>query len=126
MRPPRSATLWDSFGYAGAGFVEAFRTQRNFRIHIAVTAFVIVLGLWLRIQLYEWAILVLTISAVLTAEIVNTAAETLVDLASPDYHPLAKRVKDLAAGGVLVRAVGAVIVGLLILGPPLLRKLGWG
>ena len=126
MSPQRSPHLWASFGYAGAGLLEAYRTQRNVRIHLAVSVLVVIVGLWVDLQLYEWAIIALTISAVLTAEIVNTAAETLVDLASPDYHPLARRVKDLAAAGVLVRAIGAAIVGLLILGPPLLRKLGVG
>jgi diacylglycerol kinase len=68
--------------------------------------------------------LVLTIGIVLVTEIFNTAAEVLVDLVSPDYHPLAKQVKDLAAGAVLLSAMMAVVVGLLILTPPLLSRLG--
>ncbi len=126
MQPPRSASVLDSFKYAGAGLIEVVRTQRNFRIHLCFTVGASLLAVWLRLDVYRWMALVLTIGSVLTAEIVNTAAETLVDLTSPDYHPLAKRVKDLAAAGVLMRAIGAVVVGLLIFGGPLLAKLGWG
>jgi len=116
--------LFASFKYAGAGIMCAIQTQRNFRIHLGMTVLVIVLGLWLHLSRLEWSALALTIGAVLGAEIANTAAETLVDLASPAYNPLAKQVKDLAAGAVLVWAIVSVAVGLLILGPPLLERLG--
>jgi diacylglycerol kinase (ATP) len=85
---------------------------------------VVLVAVWLRVSRWSWALLVLTIGSVLTAEVFNTAAELLVDLASPDYHPLAKRVKDLAAGAVLIAALVSILVGLLILGPPLWGRMG--
>jgi undecaprenol kinase len=115
-----------SFRCAGAGMNDAVQTQRNFRVHLLITVVVVLLGWWLRLPLQSWALLALTIGSVLVTEIFNTAAERLVDLISPEYHPLAKQVKDLAAGAVLVAAIVAVIVGLLILGPPLLAAIrGW-
>jgi diacylglycerol kinase len=95
------------------------RSQRNAWIHALISAAVFGLGLWLGLGRLEWAILLLTIGLVWLAEFVNTALEALVDLASPDLHPLAKVGKDVAAAAVLVAACVAVLVGLLILGPPL-------
>ena len=95
------------------------RTQRNARIHLAVATAVVLMGLWLGVSETEWAILVLTIGVVLTAEALNTVAEAAVDLATMEYHPLAKVAKDVAAGAVLLMAIAAAIVGFLILGPPL-------
>jgi len=125
MRPGTDVPtgFFESFRYAGAGLLYTIRTQRNFRVHLVVTVFVLILAIWLNLSCERLAILVLTISMVLTAEIFNTAAESLVDLTSPGYHPLAKRVKDLAAGAVLLAAFVSIIVGLLLLGPPLLSKL---
>jgi diacylglycerol kinase len=79
--------------------------------------------LWLGLPVRDWAVIVLTIAMVFTAEFINTAIEAIVDLASPDHHPLAKVGKDVGAGAVLVAALAAVVVGLLILGPPLWAKL---
>jgi diacylglycerol kinase len=84
-----------------------------------VSTAVLLLGLWLHITRQEWAILILTIMAVWMAEFMNTALEAVVDMAMPDLHPLAKVAKDIAAAAVLVGAIGAVLIGLLILGPPL-------
>lgn len=124
MCPLRSGNLWLSFKYAGEGLFYAIRTQRNFRIHLVVAVIVVAMGAWLRLPGISWAILVSMIGLVLVTEMINTAAEALVDLASPDYHPLAKLVKDVAAGAVLVIALTSVVVGLIILGPPLLTQLG--
>ncbi|MDX9954519.1 MAG: diacylglycerol kinase family protein [Anaerolineae bacterium] len=126
MKPQPRFSLLASFRFASAGLWDVVRTQRNFRIHLGVTAVVIVMGLWLGVSRQEWASLFLSIGRVLVAEIFNTGAEVLVDLTSPTYHPLAKRVKDLAAGAVLLSAGVAVVVGLLLLGPPLLVRLGLG
>ncbi len=115
----------EGFKYAGEGLLYAIRTQRNFRIHLFAALFVTLLSFWLRLPPRDWALLVLTIGIVLVAEMFNTAAEVLVDLVSPDYHLLAKHVKDLAAGAVLVMALVSVVVGLAILGPPLLWRLGF-
>jgi diacylglycerol kinase len=84
-----------------------------------VSTAVLLLGLWLHITRQEWAILILTIMAVWMAEFMNTALEAVVDIVMPDLHPLAKVAKDIAAAAVLVGAIGAVLIGLLILGPPL-------
>jgi diacylglycerol kinase len=122
MKPPSRITLWESVWYAVEGLGYAVRTQRNFRIHLCAATLVAALGGWLELPLETWALLVLTIGLVLMAEMFNTAAEALVDLASPDYHPLAKQVKDLAAGAVLLVAFVAILVGLTLLGPPLLAR----
>ena len=113
-------SLLQSFRYAFAGLWQALRTQRNARIHLLATVAVTAMGLWLRLDAVRWAVLVLTISLVFFAEMVNTVVEVIVDLVTPEYHPLAKVAKDVSAGAVLVTAMAAVVVGLLILGPPLL------
>ncbi len=123
-RPPR-ATFLASFGYAAQGLAEVVRTQRNFRVHLLLAALAVGMAAWLRLSRQEWALLVLVIGFVLEAEIFNTAAEVLVDLASPRYHPLAKQVKDMAAGAVLLAALIALLIGLCLFGPSLwLRLMG--
>jgi diacylglycerol kinase len=122
LRPAPSRLA--SFRFAFAGWWYMLRTQRNAWIHAVISTVVFVLGLWLGLGRLEWAILVLTVGLVWMAEFVNTALEAVVDLASPDLHPLAKVGKDVAAAAVLVGAGTAVVVGLLVLGPPLLARLG--
>ncbi len=117
------SNLLSSFKCAFAGLWHVVRTQRNARIHLAVTGVVVALGLWLGLSRSEWAIIALTIGTVLAAEAFNTVAEAAVDLATAEYHPLAKIAKDVAAGAVLLTAITAVVVGLLILGPPLWQAL---
>ncbi len=95
------------------------RHQRNAQIHIAITALVVVFGMLLQVSVAEWIALVLSITLVLSLEALNTAIEAVVDLASPQYHPLAKQAKDVAASGVLIGAIGAAIVGLIIFMPKL-------
>jgi diacylglycerol kinase (ATP) len=112
--------LLHSFGFAGEGIGYALRTQANLRIHLTITALVIIAGLWLQLAPIEWAILVVMISVVWSAELFNTALEATLDRVSREEHPLAKVGKDVAAGAVLICAIGSVIVGLLILGPKLL------
>jgi len=119
----RSRNLLESFRFAFAGLWYALRTQRNTRIHLTIAAGVIALGLWLGLAPTQWAVLTLTIGFVLVSEMLNTVAETMIDLVSPGYHPLAKIVKDVTAGAVLLGAIISVIVGLLILGPPLWNRL---
>jgi diacylglycerol kinase len=113
----RSRNIIESFRHAFAGLWYALRTQRNTRIHLTIAAGVIALGLWLGLSYTQWAVLVLTIGFVLVSEMLNTVAESLVDLVSPEYHPQAKIVKDVTAGVVLLGAILSVIVGLLVLGP---------
>ncbi len=121
----RSRNIVESFRFAFAGLWYALRTQRNTRIHLIIAAAAIALGVWLGLSLTQWAVLTLTIGFVLVSEMLNTVAETLVDMISPDYHPLAKIIKDVTAGAVLLTAIVSVIIGLLVLGPPLwVRVLG--
>jgi diacylglycerol kinase len=119
----RAPSRLASFRHAFAGWWFMLRTQRNAWIHAVISTAVFVLGLWLGLGRLEWAIIVLTVGLVWMAEFVNTALEAVVDLASPDLHPLAKVGKDVAAAAVLVGACTAVVVGLLVLGPPLWARL---
>lgn len=118
-RQMRAAFL-ASFRYAFAGLAYCFRTQRNFRIHIAIGLLAILAGLVLGLSWVEWAIVVILVVVVLAAEMVNTMVEALVDLVTEEYHPLAKVSKDVAAGVVLLSAIGAAVVGVLIFLPKLL------
>lgn len=99
------------------------RTQRNTWIHAAASLVVLVLGGWLGLQALEWAVIILAITMVWMAEFLNTALEAVVDLASPQQHPLAKVGKDVGAAAVMLVAVAAVVIGLLVLGPPLWARL---
>ena len=112
-----------SFVYAFQGWWHVLRTQPNAWIHAAVSIVVFALAFWLHLTRIEWAILLLATMLVWMAEFANTALEAVVDMAMPDYHPLAKTAKDVAAAAVLVGALGAVIIGLLIMGPPLWQRL---
>jgi diacylglycerol kinase len=116
--PPRP-TLLRSFFYAGRGLAEAFRTQRNLRVQLAAAVAAVALGVALRLSAVEFAIIVLTIGMVLVAEMLNTVAEAIVDLATETYHPLARTAKDVAAGAVLLSAIVAVIVALFVYLPHL-------
>lgn len=112
-----------SFQYAFEGWRHVLRTQHNAWIHAVVSIVVFVMAFWLGLPGQEWAILILTVMAVWMAEFMNTAIEAVVDMTMPEFHPLAKVAKDVAAAAVLVGAAGAVIIGLLILGPPLWDRL---
>jgi diacylglycerol kinase (ATP) len=115
----RAVSRLASFRYAFAGWWYVLRTQRNAWIHAVAAVAVLVVAIWLELARIEWAILVLTIAVVWVAEFVNTAVEAVVDLLSPNVHPLAKVGKDVAAAAVLIAALNAVVVGLLLLGPAL-------
>lgn len=118
--PSRAA----SFRFAFNGLGHVLRTQPNTWIHAAATVGAIGLGLWLGLNRTEWAVLALTIGMVWTAELFNTALEAIVDLASPEIHPLARIGKDVGAAAVLIAAIISVVVGLVLFGPPLWAKLG--
>jgi probable rRNA maturation factor len=120
----RRMSLARSFVCAFVGLWHAVRTQRNMRIHLSVTTFVVLLGLYLELTWTEWALLALTIGFVLVAEMFNTVAEAALDAAAPSFHPLVKTAKDVAAGAVLLTALVSIIVGLLILGPLLWARIG--
>ena len=112
-----------SFKYAFEGIAYVIKTQRNAKIHAIVSICVLILGIWLQLSRSDWAAIVLAVMVVWAAEFFNTALEAHVDLTTPERQKAAKIVKDVAAGGVLLASVGAVIVGLLILGPPLYEKI---
>lgn len=112
-----------SFNYAWAGLAYLVRSQPNARIHLMIATAVLVVGLWLELSARDWAVIGLTIGLVLGAEAFNTALEALVDLTSPERHPQAKIAKDVGAAAVLLAAGTSVVVGLLILGPPLWERL---
>ena len=112
-----------AFGHAFRGWAYVLKTQHNAWIHSLFATIVVALGLWLGLPPRDWAVIVLTIAMVFTAEFINTAIEAVVDLASPVHHPLAKVGKDVGAGAVLVAALAGIVIGLLILGPALWAKL---
>jgi diacylglycerol kinase (ATP) len=116
-----ASNLLVSFWYAWAGLSYAFRTQRNFRIHLAVGSLAVTLSIILHLTAVEIAIIGLTTGAVLTMELLNTAIESVVDLTvKQNYHELAKIAKDCAAGAVLVSSLAAVLVAGSLLFPPLI------
>lgn len=115
-RPARAASRLGSFGHALRG-LRVFVSQPNARIHCAAAGGVVALGLWLGVSRLEWVALVLAIALVMGAEALNTALEYAVDLASPEWHALARDAKDVAAAAVLVCSLGAAVVGALVLVP---------
>jgi diacylglycerol kinase len=114
---------WYAFGHALRGWVYVLRTQQNAWVHALAATLVGLLGLWLGLPPRDWAVIVLTITMVFAAEFINTAIEAVVDMASPAKNPLAKVGKDVGAAAVLIAAMAAVLIGLLILGPPLWARL---
>jgi len=109
-----------SFKYAFKGILNLFQSQPNAQIHLVVGTLAIILGLFLKLNFEEWAILSITIFAVLAAEAFNTALEYLTDLVSPDFHTLAGKTKDVAAAGVLLTAIGAIFVAIFIFLPKII------
>jgi diacylglycerol kinase len=101
--------------FNGLGLV--FRSQDSARIQAVAALAVVVLGVALRVSAPEWCALVLAMALVLTAEALNTSIESTIDLVSPEFHELAGRAKDVAAGAVLIAALGSVVVGLLVFVP---------
>ncbi|MGL5194939.1 MAG: diacylglycerol kinase family protein [Chroococcales cyanobacterium] len=115
-----ATNLFISFKYAATGISYTFQTQRNFRIHVVIGSVAIALGIFLKIGFIEISIITLTIGAVLTMELLNTALESVVDLTvQQSYHDLAKIAKDCAAGAVLISAIVAIAVAGCLLLPPL-------
>lgn len=112
-----------AFGYAFAGWWHVLRTQRNAWVHTLASVLVFVVSLWLGISRLEWALIVVAVAMVWTAEFINTALEAVVDLASPEHNHLARVGKDVGAAAVLISAGSAALIGLLVLGPPLLARL---
>ncbi|MDR3238588.1 MAG: diacylglycerol kinase family protein [Clostridiales bacterium] len=102
----------ESFRYAAQGVIHAFKNERNFKIHLCAAFCVFWLACFLKVKMEEFLILVLTVTMVMAAEMFNTAIESVVDLYCKDcFHPQAKIAKDVAAGGVLLTAIGSCVVG---------------
>lgn len=118
--PPRSLRrVARSFRYAFRGLQYVLATQPNARVHAGLSVTTIALGFWLGLTRIEWCLVIGAIGLVWTAEALNTVLETVVDLVSPDHHPLAGRIKDVAAGAVLCAAITALILGVAIFFPKL-------
>lgn len=114
-----------SFGYALAGWLYMLRHQKNTRIMSVASIIVFGIALWLQIDFGGLALLVLAITMVWMAEFLNAAVEAVVNLVTAEFHPMAKVAKDVAAAAVLLGAVASILVGLLIMGPALLHRLGF-
>ena len=109
--------LLHSFGYAFEGIFSSFKTERNMKIHISIMLMVIIAGILLKINKYEWIICIICFATVISGELFNTAIEVVVDMVMPHKDEKAKLAKDVAAGAVLVLAIGAAIIGLIIFIP---------
>ncbi len=105
------------FAHAFRGLYVFYKTTRNLKIHLLISAAVLILGFYFSISSYEWLTLILSIIFVLVSEAFNTAIEIDINLTSPEYHPYARDTKDVAAGAVLIASLGAFIVGLIIFVP---------
>ena len=112
-----------SFHYALSGLAVMLKSQHNAWIHATATVAAAIAGLWFGLTKAEWCWIVLAIMSVWTAEALNTAFEFLTDVASPDFHPLAGKAKDVAAGAVLIAAIGSAIIGIIVFGPYVLAML---
>ena len=121
-----SESRWHSFGYALAGITYMLRYQSNTRIMGAATVAVLIIGWWTGIDALRWAVLALAIALVWIAEFINAAIEAAANTSSAAFHPMAKVAKDVAAGAVLVASIAALLIGALILAPPLIDKLSAG
>ena len=109
-------SIWRSMGFAFEGLRYAFRNQRSLRIESIIAGFIVVIGFAFDISRLEWVIVIISISFVIGLELVNTAIEAVVDLVSPEFHPVAKAAKDVASAAVLTSGVGGLIAGLVIFG----------
>jgi diacylglycerol kinase (ATP) len=110
-RPP---TILDSFNYAFEGIIHALRTQRNLRIHFLIAIAVIVLAIVVSVSKLELIVLLISITFVLIAEMINSAIEGAIDVATTSFDPMAKLAKDVAAGAVLIATINAIAVGYLV------------
>ena len=121
MNPKKECKkIINSFKYAIEGFISSFKTERNMKIHILVMIVVIILGIIVKLDKIEWCICTIIISLVISAELFNTAIETVVDMISPEKNEKAKLAKDISAAAVLTLAIGAIVIGIVIFIPKLI------
>ncbi len=119
----KTKKIANSFKYAGEGLVSAFKRERNMKIHVTIMLLVILAGIVLKINVYEWIICIICFAGVIGGELFNTAIEATVDMAMPQRNEKAKLAKDVAASAVLVLAIGSAIIGLIIFVPKILNRL---
>lgn len=116
----KTKKIANSFKYAFDGLISSFKTERNMKIHILIMILVIVMGIVLKINKYEWIICIICFTLVIGGELFNTAIETVIDIVMPYKNEKAKIAKDIAASGVLVLAIGTAIIGLIIFIPKII------
>ena len=119
----KSKNVISSFKYAFQGMFSALKTERNLKIHVTIMILVIIAGIVLKISKIEWIICIILFGLVIGGEMLNSAIETVVDIAMPDINPKAKFANDAAAGAVLVFAIASAIIGFMIFGPKLIALL---
>ena len=119
----KSKNVISSFKYAFQGMFSALKTERNLKIHVTIMLLVIIAGIVLKISKIEWIICIILFGLVIGGEMLNSAIETVVDIAMPDINPKAKFAKDAAAGAVLVFAIASAIIGFMIFGTKLIALL---
>lgn len=107
-------SFFRSFKYAAQGIAAAIKSELNMKLHLLAAVIVILAAIMTGISMMEWFVIIVLFAGMFALEMLNTAIERVVDLASPELHPLAKEAKDIAAGAVLVFAVASAIIGLLI------------
>ncbi len=115
--------LIKSFGYAWDGILYCFKSQLNFRIHLVLLSCVIIAGFLLKVSNTEWLVIIVCAMLVLVLEMINTALEYLCNLVTENYNPAVKIIKDVAAGAVLLSAIGSVIIALIIFLPKIFALL---
>jgi len=121
----KKESLWKSFRHAAAGIKRGVIVERNLLIHVVIMCLVVIAGLVFSISVYEWLTCVLLFGLVISLELVNTAIENTVDIATSRFHEKAKIAKDTAAGAVLVTTIVAIIIGLIIFVPKILDLFGY-
>ncbi|WP_221565647.1 diacylglycerol kinase family protein [Alkalihalobacillus sp. TS-13] len=110
-----------SFRFAFEGVLQGWREERNFRIHCVFAVFTIIFAFFLGFSIVKWSILLLTIGIVMGLELMNSSIERVVDLLTEEYHPIAKKAKDFAAGSVFIFSIIAVIIGFLLFAGPIIE-----
>ncbi len=113
--------FWRSLNQAWRGMLHTAKTQKHVQFHLVAGVSVLFFAWWSEVTRFEWLILIFAIGSVISAEVMNSAIETVVDMAQPNYHPLAGIAKDVAAGAVLVTAIQAAVIGIIVFAPSLLR-----
>jgi diacylglycerol kinase len=124
--PITSTNRFNSFGYALAGWIYMLRRQKNTRIQAVASIGIMAIALWLGVGAVRLALLILSITIVWMAEFVNAAVEAAINLSTTEFHPMAKVGKDVASAAVLLGVVASILVGILVLGPALIHRLGIG